>query len=293
MISDACNSPTSPFGGKQGKMQLNLFMHEYQMRRREYEGGGQEREGEGENGWRNRAVRRGKRNKMVKGDEEYMQRGTGGQRHINTRSGQSVGHLSCLHPRILSVCLPAHPQNADKETFELSLRRTLQINKNMQQAWKEGRGNGAGWEYGVMPFKTSSIWSWRREEAWGNSCPLIPTPHPIHKFLLVHAPQASPLSKNSKPWAGKLLPTLNKTLPPHHPQGKGLKMILSCSSQQQPQGSIFNPKCTFREFCHLPWVIQVGSLGSDLGVDHSRHEHGTDWSSGMHPEHFQWFLSDF
>lgn len=67
-------------------MQLNLFMHEYQMRKREW-GGGQEREGEGEAGWRNRAARRGKRNKTMKEDEEYVQRGTGGQRHINTCSG--------------------------------------------------------------------------------------------------------------------------------------------------------------------------------------------------------------
>lgn len=35
MISDACNSPTSPFRGNREKMQLNLFMHEYQMRKRE------------------------------------------------------------------------------------------------------------------------------------------------------------------------------------------------------------------------------------------------------------------
>lgn len=56
------------------------------MRKREW-GGGQEREGEGEAGWRNRATRRGKRNKTMKEDEEYVQRGTGGQRHINTCSG--------------------------------------------------------------------------------------------------------------------------------------------------------------------------------------------------------------
>lgn len=89
-----------------------------------------------------------------------MQRGTGGQRHINTHSGPSMGHLSCLHPRVISVCLPAHPQYRDKETLELSLRQTLQIGKSMQQAWKEGRGKGAGWGNGVMPFNTSQMfWS--------------------------------------------------------------------------------------------------------------------------------------
>lgn len=75
MISDACNSPTSPFRGNREKMQLNLFMHEYQMRKRE-RGGGQEKEGEGETGGRNRAARGGKRNEM-KEDAENTQRGTG------------------------------------------------------------------------------------------------------------------------------------------------------------------------------------------------------------------------
>jgi len=37
-------------------------------------------EGEGATGGRNRAARRGKRNKMVKEDEGNTQRGTGGQR---------------------------------------------------------------------------------------------------------------------------------------------------------------------------------------------------------------------
>jgi len=60
----------------------------------------------------------------------------------------------------MSVCLPAYPQHGDKETFELSLRQTLQIDKNMQQAWKEGRGKGAVWGNEAMPFIPSQIWSW-------------------------------------------------------------------------------------------------------------------------------------
>lgn len=144
-----------------------------------------------------------------------MQRGTG-QRHTNASSGQSVDHLLCLCPRIMSVCLPAHPQHGDKETLELSLRQTLQNDKNMQQAWEEGRGKGAGWGNGVIQHITNLELVKRaslghiilQSRAYSSSHPLL-----IYTFW-VGFPWACwcIYHGHSKPWAGKLLSSLSKVL---------------------------------------------------------------------------------
>lgn len=150
-----------------------------------------------------------------------MQRGTGGQRHINTSPGQSVGHLSYLHPRIVSVCLPAHPKHGDEETFELSLRQTLQIGKSMQQAWEEGRGKRAGW--GNSHSTRHRFGAGEKSKPGAahapEQSPLILTSPPhlyilgrISMGLLVQIPQASLQGSNSKAWAGKPLPSLSKAL---------------------------------------------------------------------------------
>lgn len=153
-----------------------------------------------------------------------------------------MGHLSCLHPKIMSVHL-AHPQHRDKETFELSLRQTLQTDKSMQHAWEEGRGKGAGWRNRVIQHVTdfgAGEKSKPRAAHAPEQSPLILTSLPhlytlgrISMGLLVDTPQASLQGGNYKPWAGKLLPSLSKALLSTIHKGKGLKMVfLSCSSQK-------------------------------------------------------------
>lgn len=52
----------------------------------------------------------------------------------------------------------------------------------------------------------------------------------------------------------------------------------SSGSSEQSRGSVFNPRGSFKEFCHLPRVTRVGSAGSSLGLGPTRAEHGTSWS---------------
>lgn len=75
-------------------------------------------------------------------------------------------------------------------------------------------------------------------------------------------------------WEATALPS-----PLHQPQEKGLKMDGSSSgSSEQSRGSVFKPRGSFEEFCHLPHVIRMGSAGSSLGLGPTRAEHGTSWS---------------
>lgn len=129
----------------------------------------------------------------------------------------------------MSVCLPAYPQHGNKETFELSLRQTLQIDKNMQQACKEGRGKEARWRNGAMQFIPSSgEMSKSRAAHTPEQSPLIPTPLPrLHAFGRISMvagtytagiPCSSNPSVTTTPWAGKPLPSLSRPSSPPAPR---------------------------------------------------------------------------